>query len=80
MDPVSISFDPMQVAGMIGAFVAGWFLGGWYKSRRTGGATREEVIAEGKAVTVAHLRALADLLRQEVGDLKAKIDAMKQGK
>jgi hypothetical protein len=76
MEPVTVVVSAGQmylVFGAVAGFVAGWFAGGYYKSRRVQGMTKEQVVEEAKTLTEAKFLAGFKVIMNEIEKVKAKL-------
>ena len=71
MDPVVLTVNPFLVLLAAGGFVAGWFLGGWYKVQRQT-KSKDEVVDEARKMTEAKFLAGLKIIMNEIEKLKAK--------
>lgn len=71
MEPMVLTINPFLVMLAVGGFVAGWFLGGWYKTQRQT-KSKDEVVEEAKALTEAKFIAGFKVIMNEIEKLKAK--------
>lgn len=57
----------------INAPIVAWFLGGYYKTRRKEGMTKDEVITEAKAITSEQAKAWFSVVLKEIQSIKDKV-------
>jgi hypothetical protein len=65
--------DLVVVLLWAGSVVAAWFLGGYYKSRRVQGMTKDEIKDEAETITKAQLSAWGSVIMKEIQSVKDKL-------
>lgn len=75
MEPVTVVVSAGHiyfVFGVLVGIVGGWFAGGYYKSRREQGMSKDEIKDDFEARLKMHLNTVAKVLQAEIQKIKPK--------